>query len=119
MVGLRLPHPLLDERINRRVEQQIAQGLAEEVRRLLAAGVDPSAPAMQGLGYKEIVPYLQGRLSLEAAVTLLKRNTRRYARRQETWFRRDARIRWLDVGHAEPESVAATIRAMLSVVGRS
>jgi tRNA dimethylallyltransferase len=115
MVGLRMPRPLLGERINRRVEEQITAGLADEVRRLLAQGVGADAPAMQGLGYKEIVPYLEGRASLAEAVALLKRNTRRYARRQETWFRRDDRIRWIDAGHATPETVALTLRAMLTL----
>ena len=116
MTGLRMPRPLLYERINRRVDNQIAQGLVEEVRGLLLVGVPPAAPAMQGLGYKEIVPYVQGRVTLDAAVVTLKRNTRNYARRQETWFRRDPRIQWLDVGHADAEAVAATIRAMLAVI---
>ena len=119
MTGLRMPRPLLYERIHRRVDDQIAQGLVEEVRGLLLAGVPPAAPAMQGLGYKEIVPYLQGRVALDAAVVTLKRNTRNYARRQEIWFRRDPRIRWLDVGHADAEAVAATIRAMLAVIETS
>lgn len=115
MIGLRMPRPLLDGRINHRVDEQIAQGLVEEVRGLIAAGVQPAAPAMQGLGCKELAPYLDGRLPLEAVMTVLKRNTRRYARRQETWFRRDSRIHWLDVGHAAPEVVAMTIRAMLAM----
>jgi len=119
MIGLRMPRPLLDARINHRVDEQIAQGLVEEVRGLIAAGVPLAAPAMQGLGYKEIVPHLEGRLPLEAAVTVLKRNTRGYARRQETWFRRDSRIRWLDAGHAAPEVVAMTIRAMLAMTAQT
>ncbi len=119
MAGLRMPRPLLYGRINRRVEEQIAQGLVEEVRRLLAAGVPPTAPAMQGLGYKEIVPFTQGRIPLDAAVAALKRRTRNYARRQETWFRRDPRIQWLDAGHADAAAVAATIRAMLALTDPS
>lgn len=115
MIGLRLPRPLLAERIERRVDQQLADGLVEEVRALLDAGVRPEAPAMQGLGYKEIVPHLAGGRTLDGAIALLKRNTRRYARRQETWFRRDARIQWMDVGHAEAETVAMTIHAMLTM----
>jgi tRNA dimethylallyltransferase len=119
IIGLRMPRPLLYERINRRVDDQIARGLVEEVRRLLAAGVPPSAPAMQGLGYKEIVPSVRGGIALDSAVATLKRNTRNYARRQETWFRRDSRIQWLDVGHADAEAVAATIRAMLALTETS
>lgn len=113
-VGLRLPRPVLDERIDRRVEAQLAAGLVEEVRGLLAAGVPPTAPAMQGLGYKELVPYLEGRLPLDRAVAILKRNTRRYARRQETWFRADPRIQWLDVAGLDAEAVAEWVHAMLA-----
>jgi len=115
VVGLRLPRPMLYARIDRRVDEQIAHGLAEEVRRLLAAGVPPEAPGMQGLGYKELIPYVRGDLTLEDATARLKRNTRQYARRQEIWFRRDPRIHWVDVGHAGPETVAVSIRAMLAV----
>ena len=119
VVGLWMPRPILYRRIDRRVDEQLAQGLVAEVEGLLARGVPPEAPAMQGLGYKEIVPYLQGRSSLAAAVAALKRNTRRFARRQESWFRRDPRIRWIDVGDAAPQAVAAAIRAMLAVNGTS
>ncbi|MDQ7828266.1 MAG: tRNA (adenosine(37)-N6)-dimethylallyltransferase MiaA [Armatimonadota bacterium] len=113
-VGLRLPRPVLDARIDRRVEAQLAAGLVEEVRGLLAAGVPPTTPAMQGLGYKELIPYLEGRLPLDRAVALLKRNTRRYARRQEIWFRADPRIRWLDVEGLDAEAVAERVHAMLA-----
>ncbi|MGH2453358.1 MAG: tRNA (adenosine(37)-N6)-dimethylallyltransferase MiaA [bacterium] len=115
MIGLRMPRPLLQRRIDERVDQQIAAGLVEEVRALVSAGVPPSTPAMQGLGYKEIVPVLEGKATLDNAVALLKRNTRRYARRQEVWFRRDTRIRWIDVGHAGAETVAMTVHAMLTM----
>lgn len=113
-IGLRMPRQMLDERIDRRVDEQIAAGLVDEVRRLLEAGIPKTVPAMQGLGYKEIMPFLEGHVPLGQAVAVLKRNTRRYARRQETWFLPDPRIRWVDVGHAGPEAVAETIRAMLA-----
>ncbi|MDQ7849451.1 MAG: tRNA (adenosine(37)-N6)-dimethylallyltransferase MiaA [Armatimonadota bacterium] len=114
IAGLWVPRPLLYRRIDHRVDEQLAQGLVREVEELLARGVPPQAPAMQGLGYKEIIPYLQGRSTLAEAVAALKRNTRRFARRQESWFRRDPRIRWIDAGEAAPETVASTIRAMLA-----
>ncbi len=114
IAGLWMPRPLLYRRIDRRVDEQLAQGLVREVEGLLARGVPPEAPAMQGLGYKEIVPYLRGETTLAEAVAALKRNTRRFARRQESWFRRDPRIRWIEAGEAAPEAVAATIRAMLA-----
>ena len=68
---------------------------------------------MEGLGYKEIIGYLQGTASLEDATRRLKQNTRRYAKRQFTWFRRDDRIRWIEVEEKTPEQVAATVIRML------
>jgi tRNA dimethylallyltransferase len=77
----------------------LAAGLIEEVENLIKQGVKRSATAMQGLGYKEIAAYLEGEMSLEAAVELLKRDTRRYAKRQFTWFKRDPRIHWINRHH--------------------
>lgn len=115
MIGLAADRANLYERIHRRVDAQLAAGLVDEVRALLAAGYARTLPALQGLGYKEIIPYLDGRVSLDEARALLRRNTRRYAKRQLTWFRRDARYRWLDVGDDAPEVVAGRIRAMITV----
>jgi tRNA dimethylallyltransferase len=69
----------------------------EETRRLVEMGYDKRSTAMQAIGYKEILPYLKGECSLEEAVEMLKRNTRRYAKRQMTWFRRMQEIIWLDM----------------------
>jgi tRNA dimethylallyltransferase len=96
--GLFLDRPLLYRRIEERVDKMLAAGLVEEVRQLLARGYGPELVSMQGLGYKEIAQYLLGRVTLDEAVRLLKRNTRRFAKRQLTWFGRDPRIRWIDVG---------------------
>ena len=114
MVALTTDRTRLYERIHRRIDQQLAAGLVEEVRALLAAGYAGSLPALQGLGYKEIIPYLDGREPLEGARALLRRNTRRYAKRQLTWLRRDARYQWVAVGDDAPEVVAGRIRAILS-----
>ncbi len=95
--GLTMERALLYRRIEERVEKMLAAGLVEEVRRLLARGYGPDLISMQGLGYKEIAQYLLGKLTLSEAIYLLKRNTRRFAKRQMTWFGRDPRIRWLDV----------------------
>ena len=84
-------------RIEARVDQMITAGLVEEVRDLLQRGFRPELQSMQGLGYREITEYLREKCSLATAVELLKRNTRRYAKRQLTWFRADQRIKWLDV----------------------
>lgn len=97
MVGLAMPREQLYARIEKRVDQMMAQGLMEEARGIWEKGYDPSLPAMQGLGYKQLFAYFAGACSLEDAVEAIKRETRRFAKRQTTWFRRDERIRWLDV----------------------
>ena len=84
---LELPRDLLYDRINRRVDRMVRDGLVEEVRGLLAAGFGPGDPGMTGAGYREIVRYLQGDLSLDDAVEEVRRSHRRYARRQMTWNR--------------------------------
>lgn len=90
------PRPVLYRRIEERVDAMISAGLVEEVKNLLAQGVSPHAKAMQSLGYKQIVAYLQHKTSLEEAISLIKRDTRRYAKRQLTWFRKEKMI-WLDL----------------------
>lgn len=107
-VGLRRDRRDLYRRVEARVEEQIASGLIEETERLLSAGLSPSLPSMRGLGYKQMVPYLQGKQSLDESVSILKRDTRRYAKRQLTWFQADPRIEWIDLeaGEAEAETVA-------------
>ncbi|MCL6557599.1 MAG: tRNA (adenosine(37)-N6)-dimethylallyltransferase MiaA [Firmicutes bacterium] len=97
MFGLTMPRETLYRRIETRVDRMIGDGLVDEVRALLAGGYSPDLPSMRGLGYKEMILYLSGEISLEGAVELLKMNTRRFAKRQLTWFRRDARIKWLDI----------------------
>lgn len=96
-IGLTMPRDLLYTRIEERVDKMIAQGLVDEVKCLLAQGVLPQAKSMQSLGYKQIVSYLKGDISLPTAVELIKRDTRRFAKRQVTWLRRDAEIQWVDV----------------------
>ncbi|TXK85352.1 tRNA (adenosine(37)-N6)-dimethylallyltransferase MiaA [Paenibacillus sp. N3.4] len=97
IVGLTMDRALLYQRIEERIDAMMEEGLVEEVRNLLAAGCPKQAISMQALGYKEIVSYLEGELSLEGAVTLLKRDTRRYAKRQLSWFRHMKDIHWVDV----------------------
>lgn len=86
---LDLDRALLYRRIEDRVDRMLEEGLTEEVQGLLDRGVQPEWTCMQGLGYKEIAAYLTGETTREEAVTLLKRNTRRFAKRQLTWFRRE------------------------------
>ncbi len=87
---------LLYERINKRVDKMIELGLVYEVRDLLDKGLDSSYNSMQGIGYKEIVEYLEGKCSLDDAVFNIKKNTRHFAKRQLTWFRREENVNWLE-----------------------
>ncbi len=86
---------LLYERIDRRVDEMISQGLVQEVERLRSQGCDRSMVSMQGLGYKEILDYLDGQCSLERAVYLMKRDSRHFAKRQITWFKREKDVTWI------------------------
>lgn len=86
----------LYERIDRRVDQMLDEGLVEEVRRLAQIGYTRDMVSMQGLGYKEILAYLEGEYSLEEAVYVLKRDTRHFAKRQLTWFRREKDVIWVN-----------------------
>lgn len=94
--ALTWPREVLYARINMRVDRMIAHGLVDEVSMLLEKGVSRHAQAMQAIGYKEIVEMLDGKCSREDAIEAVKRNTRRYAKRQLTWLRRDSRVEWID-----------------------
>ncbi len=84
------------ERINERVDLMMAQGLMEEVRALRESGCRKDMVSMQGLGYKELLSCLEGEISLEEAVYLIKRDTRHFAKRQLTWFRREKEVTWIE-----------------------
>lgn len=86
----------LYERINLRVDEMLREGLEEEVKCLLDSGISPDSLAMQGLGYKEMVQYLQGECDLDRAVYNIKIGTRHFAKRQLTWFRREKEVLWLN-----------------------
>ncbi len=109
--------PALYERIDRRVDQMIEQGLVGEVERLRAMGCRRDMVSMQGLGYKEILSYLDGEISLDEAARIIKRGTRHFAKRQLTWFKRERAVRWLnlaDFGN-DLERVAAHVMEELRV----
>ena len=91
---LNAPRELLYERIDRRVDEMIEEGLVDEVKKLKEMGYRRGMVSMQGLGYKEILAYLEGEYSLEEAVRVLKRDTRHFAKRQLTWFRREPDVIW-------------------------
>jgi tRNA dimethylallyltransferase len=85
---------LLYERINRRVDEMLSAGMVEEVRRVY--GRYSTHTAFHAIGYKELLPYIRGECGLDEAVDLIKQSTRKYAKRQLTWFRRDDKIEWVD-----------------------
>lgn len=95
-IGLTLERNVLYGRINRRVDQMLAAGLLEEVESLLKRGYDPALKSMQSIGYRHMVQFIQKERSWEEAVALMKRDTRRYAKRQWTWFKADPKVNWVD-----------------------
>lgn len=111
-VGLRMEMSQLDERINERVHAMFATGLVEEVQRLIDSGVPEDAPSLRGLGYREVVGYLRGMMTLDQCIRTVQRNTRHYARRQMTWFRGDAAVQWIHVSQMSPLSVGAAVMAI-------
>lgn len=88
----------LYERIETRVDQMLENGLLDEVRGLMEQGIDPARPPLRTIGYREPIRYLQGEIDYDEMVRLVKRNSRRYAKRQLTWFRRYEEYVWVDVG---------------------
>ena len=88
----------LYQRINQRVEAMIEQGLLEEVKQLRAKGYTGDLKSMQSIGYRHMVDFIEDRISWETAVGTMKRDTRRYAKRQLTWFTADPEIEWLPPG---------------------
>jgi tRNA dimethylallyltransferase len=113
LVGLTMQRPALYARIDERVDSMVSAGLLDEVARLLAAGYRDAVTASQAIGYKELVPVLEGRADREEAIADIKRATRRYAKRQLTWFRGDPRISWLDVTELSPEDTVSAARALI------
>lgn len=110
--GLTMSRPGLYRKIEQRVDLMLARGLVDEVKTLVQMGFGPQSTAMQALGYKEIYAFLNGKYSLEEAVYLIKRDTRRFAKRQMTWFRRDRRICWINVeNYKSLEEIADEIAA--------
>ena len=106
---------VLYDRINRRVDVMLNQGLVAEVKKLLEDGVPTTTVSMQGLGYKEIAAYLEGGCSLEDAVYILKRDTRHFAKRQITWFKREDEVFWLNRPDFE-QSEEKILEEMLKVL---
>jgi tRNA dimethylallyltransferase len=112
-LGLTVPRPVLDERIERRVERMWQAGLVEEVRRLEPYGLRDGLTASRALGYRQVLLYLAGEWTEDQAREETVRATRKFARRQEAWFRRDPRVRWIDYD-APVERALDTIDACAS-----
>jgi tRNA dimethylallyltransferase len=103
-------------RIEERVDRMIAEGLEAEVKTLLDRGYSPVLPSMQGLGYKQFTDYFSGTTSRDEAITLLKRDTRRFAKRQFTWFRRESDSVWVDItGLSRPEDIVERIKKNIEI----
>ncbi|MBM3240815.1 tRNA (adenosine(37)-N6)-dimethylallyltransferase MiaA [Candidatus Poribacteria bacterium] len=117
--GINRERQELYHRIEERVDKMLAGGLLEEVKSLIAQGYDENLPAMKGFGYKELIDYLNGKyeftnarsglMDWDTAVDLLKRNTRRFAKRQLTWFRNDPRIKWINLSEIDFNSAVQLI----------
>jgi tRNA dimethylallyltransferase len=100
-IGLTMDRALLYERINERIDKMLSDGLVEEVKSLIASGCRKDSAAMKAIGYKEVISFLEGKIGYEEMVEELKKNSRRFAKRQMTWFRRDDRINWFEVDKYE------------------
>jgi tRNA dimethylallyltransferase len=108
-LGLWMPRPALFAAIDKRVDDQIDAGLVEEARDLLDRGVDPRSPAFSSLGYRQLLPFFEGRESLEQAIERIKFDTHRYVRHQETWLKRNERLIRIDVTDAGWKARCATL----------
>ncbi|WP_321970719.1 tRNA (adenosine(37)-N6)-dimethylallyltransferase MiaA [Paratractidigestivibacter sp.] len=112
--GLNMDRARLYARIEQRVDQMMAEGLLDEVRSLMDAGLNRESTAGQAIGYKEILDYLDGDCTLDEAVSAIKTRTRRYAKRQISWFKNDGRVRWLDLDKMSVEEARDIVLADLA-----
>ena len=116
-LGLTMPRPQLYEGIDARIERMMERGLVEEVRALVARGYGYDLPAMSGLGYRQIGQYLRDEVTLDEAVVLIKRHTRRFVRQQYNWFRlSDPSIHWLDALHLDWTALSKIVGDFVSEV---
>ncbi|NHM16959.1 tRNA (adenosine(37)-N6)-dimethylallyltransferase MiaA [Eggerthellaceae bacterium zg-887] len=107
MIGLAVTPDVLRQRIDARVDEMFAGGLVDEVNGLLRSGFREGVTAPQAIGYKEVVDAIDGQCTLDEAIERIKTATRRYAKRQRTWFRKDARIHWLDADDGNGERLVS------------
>ena len=114
-IGVEWPRPVLYARIDRRVEQMVAAGLADETQRLLDAGYDAKLPSMTSLGYREMTAYLAGEMTLNDAIQRIQIETHRFVRRQYTWFRRLQDVTWFNLEDATTtDRIEQTVAAFLA-----
>lgn len=109
LFGLEISAEKLIGRINSRIDCMLEDGLVEEVRRLASSGLRRDMQSARALGYSEILAFLEGEMSLDEAIERIRVNTRRYAKRQRTWFRGDDSIRWIQAGERSPDDLAEEI----------
>lgn len=113
LFGITMDRERLYKRIDARVDAMVEAGLVDEVRALAEEGLAETLTAMQAIGYKEVVAYLDGALTLDEAIDEVKRRSRRYAKRQLSWLRRDGRVRWLDYDRLAEDEAARIVLAAL------
>lgn len=113
VILLTMEREQLYARIEQRIDAMMAQGLLQEVQGLLEKGYSPDLVSMQGIGYKELIPYCKGACTLEEAVAQLKTNTRRFAKRQLTWFKRQIDGLWVNMSKTTGEDAMAEVLAYL------
>lgn len=115
ILGIERPRDELYERVDQRIDQMLEKGLVDEVRGLLEAGYSPTLPTMSAIGYGEIIQFLQGEITFEDAVTLIKRNTRIFVRRQTNWFKPDdERINWFKASDNLVDEMENTLRSWMN-----
>jgi len=116
--GLKMDRQRLYDRINKRVDIMFEKGLIEEVRRLIDLGFDKNTVAMQALGYKEVLAYLKGEITYDEAREIIKMGSRRYAKRQITWFKRTENIQWIDLDeNDEINKIIKNIKNLIATNG--
>ena len=111
VLGIAMDRAVLYDRINKRVHLMIEAGLLDEVRHLLASGLSESSQALKGIGYKELIPVVKGERTLEEGEALIQKNTRHFAKRQLTWYRRMPYIHWVERGPSEEDIWYREIKA--------
>jgi len=116
LIGLSMERKVLYERINQRVDEMLSNGLVDEVSSLIKKGYGKNLVSMRGIGYKEIIEYLEGNTDYEEAVNTLKQNTRRFAKRQYTWFLKDENVKWFSMDN--PSEIDKTLDSIVEYISK-